>query len=291
MAPPVPVTTGHAVDARSPSADTVEELELRLLLEAVFQFYGFDFREYAFSSLRRRVRHLVRDEGLSTISALQDRILHDRKALPRLVNGLSVSVTSMYRDPGFFRTFRKEVVPLLRTYPLVRIWHAGCSTGEEVYAMAVLLEEEGLYDRCRLYATDMNEDALQKAANGAFPLAAMREHTSRYLAAGGQRSFSEYYAVRHGTAVFQPRLRRNVVFAQHNLVTDHSFNEFNAILCRNVLIYFSRPLQERVHRLLYESLGRLGFLGLGSKETVQFTPFERRYQTVDAANKLYRKVG
>jgi chemotaxis protein methyltransferase CheR len=291
MAPPAPVTAGDQVDARPASADPVEELELRLLLEAVFQFHGFDFREYALSSLRRRVRHLMRDEGLSTISALQDRVLHDPRALPRLVNGLSVSVTSMYRDPGFFRTFRQQVVPILRTYPLVRIWHAGCSTGEEVYAMAVLLEEEGLYDRCRLYATDMNEDALQKAASGAFPLAAMREHTSRYLAAGGRRSFSEYYAVRDRAAVFHHRLRHHVVFAQHNLVTDRSFNEFNAILCRNVLIYFSRPLQERVHRLLYESLGRLGFLGLGSKETVQFTPFERRYQTVDAVHKLYRKVG
>lgn len=291
MAPPVPVTAGAKVDARSPSGDPREELELRLLLEAVFQFYGFDFREYALSSLRRRVRHLMRDEGLSTISALQDRILHDPNALPRLVNGLSVSVTSMYRDPGFFRAFRQQVVPLLRTYPVVRIWHAGCSTGEEVYAMAVLLEEEGLYDRCQIYATDMNEGAMQKAARGTFPLATMREHTSRYLAAGGRRSFSEYYSMRDRSAVFHSRLRRNVVFAQHNLVTDGSFNEFNAILCRNVLIYFSRPLQERVHRLLYESLGRLGFLGLGSKETVQFTPFERRYQTVDAVHKLYRKVG
>jgi chemotaxis protein methyltransferase CheR len=291
MAPSVPVTAGAKVDARPPAGDPREELELRLLLEAVFQLYGFDFREYALSSLRRRVRHLMRDEGLSTISALQDRVLHDRKALPRLVSGLSVSVTSMYRDPGFFRAFRQQVVPLLRTYPVVRIWHAGCSTGEEVYAMAVLLEEEGLYDRCQIYATDMNEGALKKAASGTFPLAAMREHTSRYLAAGGRRSFSEYYAVRDRAAVFHPRLRRNLVFAQHNLVTDGSFNEFNAILCRNVLIYFRRPLQERVHRLLYESLGRLGFLGLGSKETVQFTPFQRRYQTVDAVQKLYRKVG
>ena len=291
MAPPVPVTADSKVDAGPPAGDPREELELRLLLEAVFQLYGFDFREYALSSLRRRVRHLMRDEGLSTISALQDRILHDPKALPRLVNGLSVSVTSMYRDPGFFRAFRQEVVPLLRTYPLVRIWHAGCSTGEEVYAMAVLLEEEGLYDRCQIYATDMNEGALQKAKSGAFPLAIMREHTSRYLAAGGRRSFSEYYTVRDRAAAFHSRLRRNVVFAQHNLVTDGSFNEFNTILCRNVLIYFSRPLQERVHRLLYDSLGRLGFLGLGSKETVQFTPFEGRYQTLDAVHKLYRKVG
>ena len=278
------------LEARAAS-DPREELELRLLLEAVFELYGFDFREYAPSSLRRRVRHLMRDEGLATISALQERVLHDPRALPRLVNGLSVSVTSMYRDPGFFIAFRQHVAPVLRTYPMLHIWHAGCSTGEEVYSLAILLEEEGLYDRCRIYATDMNEDALQQAASGVFPLAAMREHTARYQAAGGRRSFSEYYAVRNRDVAFHRRLRRHVVFAQHNLVTDRSFNEFHAILCRNVLIYFSRPLQERVHRLLYESLGRLGFLGLGSKETVQFTPYERRYHAFDPVHKLYRKVG
>jgi len=292
MAPPVPVTSAAVSEAKAHASDPLEDLELRLLLEAVFHFYGFDFREYAPGSLRRRVRNLVRDEGLPSISALQDRILHDPKALPRLIQGLSVSVTSMYRDPGFFRAFRQQVVPLLRTYPMVRIWHAGCSTGEEVYSMAALLEEEGLYDRCRIYATDMNEDALRKAAGGCFALAAMREHTARYQAAGGRRSFSEYYSVRDRQHVtFHRRLRRNVVFAQHNLVTDRSFNEFNAILCRNTLIYFSRPLQERVHRLLYESLARLGFLGLGSKETIQFTPFERSYQALDAGHKIYRKVG
>jgi chemotaxis protein methyltransferase CheR len=292
MAAPAPAKADAERNASpAPPNPPLEELELRLLLDAVFQFYGFDFRDYAPSSLRRRVRHLVRDEGVSTISALQDRVLHDPATLPRLVQGLSVSVTSMYRDPGFFRAFRQRVVPVLRTYPMVRIWHAGCSTGEEVYSMAALLEEEGLYDRCRIYATDMNEAALQKAAAGSFPLAAMREHTARYLAAGGRRSFSEYYSVRDRDAVFHRRLRRNVVFAQHNLVTDRSFNEFNAILCRNVLIYFNRSLQERVHRLLYESLGRLAFLGLGSKETVQFTPFERSYQVIDPAHKIYRKVG
>jgi chemotaxis protein methyltransferase CheR len=292
MAPPVPVTSDAELESPSLSpSDSREELELRLLLEAVFQFYGFDFRDYAPSSLRRRVRHLMREEGLSTISALQDRVLHDPAALPRLVHGLSVSVTSMYRDPGFYRAFRERVAPVLRTYPMVRIWHAGCSTGEEVYSMAALLEEDGLYDRCRIYATDMNEGSLQKAATGAFPLAAMREHTARYLAAGGRRSLSEYYAVRNRDVVFHRRLRRHMVFAQHNLVTDRSFNEFNAILCRNVIIYFRRPLQERVHLLLYESLGRLGFLGLGSKETVQFTPFERNYEAFDPVHKLYRKVG
>ena len=290
MTPSAARAAGPAHEGHPSVSDTLEELELRLLLEGVFQHYGFDFRDYAPSSLRRRVRHLMRDEDVSSISALQDRVLHDPAALSRLVYTLSVSVTSMYRDPGFFRAFRQQVVPVLRTYPVVRIWHAGCSTGEEVYSMATLLEEESLYERCRLNATDRNETALQKAAAGVFPLAAMRDHTSRYLAAGGHQSFSEYYVVRGREAVFHRRLRRNMVFAQHNLVTDRSFNEFNVILCRNVLIYFNRPLQERVHRLLYESLGRLAFLGLGSKETVQFTPFERSYQVIDPAHKLYRKV-
>ena len=290
MGPSSVKAAGIAQDVRPPVSDPLEDLELRLLLEGVFQLYGFDFRDYAPSSLRRRVRHLVREENVRSISALQDRILHDAGALTRFVQTLSVSVTSMYRDPGFFRAFRQRVVPVLRTYPVVRLWHAGCSTGEEVYSMAVLLEEEGIYDRCRLYATDMNEAALQRAVAGEFPLAAMREHTSRYLAAGGRQSFSEYYVARDREAVFHRRLRRNIVFAQHNLVTDRSFNEFNVILCRNVLIYFNRPLQERVHRLLYESLGRLAFLGLGSKETVQFTPFERSYQVIDPVHKLYRKV-
>jgi chemotaxis protein methyltransferase CheR len=290
MAAPAPAKADAAVTGGVPATDPLEELELRLLLEAVFQFHGFDFRDYSPSSLRRRVRQLLRDEGLPNISALQARVLHEAAALPRLVNALSVSVTSMYRDPGFFRAIRKDVVPVLRTYPMLRIWHAGCSTGEEVYSMAALLEEEGLYERSRIYATDMNEAALQEAARGAFPLASMRDHTARYQAAGGRRSFSEYYTVRDRHAVFHRQLRRNVVFAQHNLVTDRSFNEFHAILCRNVLIYFSRPLQERVHRLLYESLGRLAFLALGSKETVQFTPFEGSYQAVDAVHKIYRKV-
>jgi chemotaxis protein methyltransferase CheR len=290
MARPVPVTSEAELEVSLSPSDR-EDLDLRRLLQAVFHLHGFDFREYAPNSLRRRVRSLMQEEGLSTISALRHRVLHDPAALPRLVQGLSVSVTSMYRDPGFFRAFRRLVAPVLRTYPMVRIWHAGCSTGEEVYSMAALLEEEGLYDRCQVYATDMNERALQKAAAGIFPLPAMREHTGRYLAAGGRRSFSEYYAVQDRDVVFHPRLRRNVVFAQHNLVTDRSFNEFNVILCRNVLIYFGRPLQERVHRLLYESLGRLGFFGLGSKETVQFTPFERSYQALDPIHKIYRKVG
>jgi chemotaxis protein methyltransferase CheR len=194
----------------------------------------------------------------------------------------------MFRDPSFYRALRESVVPVLRTYPAVRIWHAGCSTGEEVYSVAILLQEEGLYDRCRLYATDMNDAILAQAERGELSLASMRENTRSYIDAGGKHGFARWYKTRDDRAVLAPELRRNVVFAQHNLATDGSFNEFHLIMCRNVLIYFNRSLQERVHRLLYGSLIRFGFLGLGSKETVRFTPHEAHYQ--ELPERLYRKV-
>jgi chemotaxis protein methyltransferase CheR len=279
-------------EPRTPAAaeahESLEDLEIRLLLEGVYHRYGYDFRDYAMTSLRRRVRHCLESEGLSTVSALQDRVLHDRAALLRLVEAISVSVTSMFRDPAFYRALREVVLPVLRTYPLVRVWHAGCATGEEVYSLAILLHEEGLYGRCRVYATDMSEGALRQAETGGIPLRAMRQNTTNYLQAGGHGVFARYYRVKGNQALLDPELRARVVFAQHNLVTDRSFNEFNLVLCRNVLIYFNRRLQERVHRLLYQSLGRLGFLGLGARETVQFTPHESHYRQV--AQRIYRKV-
>jgi chemotaxis protein methyltransferase CheR len=196
----------------------------------------------------------------------------------------------MYRDPGFYREFREKVVPLLRTYPFIRIWHAGCSTGEEVYSMAILLEEEGLLGKSRLYATDINEVVLQQAKAGIFPLNRMQEYTENYIRAGGARSFSEYYTAKYDGALFSPSLLRNVVFAQHNLVTDRSFSEFNVILCRNVLIYFDKPLQERVHGLFYDSLAMFGVLCLGSKESLKFSRYEGCFEVVSQPEKIYRKV-
>ena len=228
------------------------------------------------------------DEGARTISALQERVLHDPRCLQRLVLALSVNVTSLFRDPPFYKALRERVVPLLRTYPKVRIWHAGCATGEEVYSFAILLEEEGLYDRCHIYATDMNESVLKSAAAGEFPLRAVREGAANYARGGGPRGFACYYTARDEVAVMRPSLRRNIVFAQHNLVTDRSFNEFNVVFCRNVLIYFNRDLQGRVHRLLYQSLARFGFLALGAKETVRFSPHEHAYE--DLGERIYRKV-
>jgi chemotaxis protein methyltransferase CheR len=276
---------------RSEARDGVEEIELTLLLEGVFRRYGFDFREYAPASLRRRVWRRVHAEGLSTISGLTERLLHDSAVMERLLLDLSINVTAMFRDPTFFVAFREQIVPLLRTYPYTRIWVAGCSTGEEVYSLAILLQEDGLYDRTRIYATDINESVLDRAREGVFPLEKMQEYTQNYIRAGGKRAFSEYYVAAYDGAQFQRSLVENVVFAQHNLVSDRSFNEFHVIVCRNVMIYFDKKLQDHVHALFYESLVNFGVLALGHKESIRFTPFAQRYEEVDTAEKLYRKVG
>jgi chemotaxis protein methyltransferase CheR len=268
----------------------VEEIEFELLLEGVFRQWGFDFRNYAPSSLRRRVMNFMRGEHINSISALQDRVLHDQDWLNRFLYSLSVNVSAVFRDPGFYRSFRTEVVPLLRTYPFVRIWLAGVSMGEEVYSLAILLHEEGLYDRCRIYATDINEAVLKKAKEGIYPLDLMQSYTSNYIKAGGDRDFSTYYTAAYDRAIFKSSLRENVVFAQHNLVGDASFNEFHVILCRNVMIYFNNELQANVHHLLYESLVMFGILGLGAKETLKFSPHEHAYEEIDKTAKLYRRV-
>jgi chemotaxis protein methyltransferase CheR len=270
--------------------DDLEEIELSLLLEGVYRKYGFDFREYAPASLRRRVWRRVYAEGLTTISALQERLLHEPASMERLLLDLSINVTAMFRDPSFYVAFRNKVVPALRTYPFTRIWVAGCSTGEEVYSLAILLEEEEVYGRTRIYATDINEAVLERARSGVFPLDKMREYTQNYIKAGGTRAFSEYYLAKYDGAQFQRSLIENVVFAQHNLVSDRSFNEFNVIICRNVMIYFDRTLQDRVHGLFYDSLMNFGMLGLGHKESIRFSPYENAYEELDSSEKLYRKV-
>jgi chemotaxis protein methyltransferase CheR len=268
----------------------LERIEIRLLLEGIYRYYGFDFRSYAYASIKRRIWKRVEAEGLAGISALQQRVLHEPDAMDRLLHDFSVNVTAMFRDPDFYLAFREHAVPLLRTYPFIRLWHAGCSTGEEVYSMAILLEEEGLYERARIYATDINEAVVQHARDGIFPLHKMQEYTQNYLRAGGRRSFSEYYTAAYDNALFAPSLRRHVVFAQHNLVTDRSFSEFNVILCRNVMIYFDRDLQTQVHKLFYQSLPVYGILGLGSKESLRFSEMEECYEPLDGRQRLYRKV-
>jgi chemotaxis protein methyltransferase CheR len=268
----------------------VEEVEIRLLLDGVFRHYGYDFRDYAPSSVRRRLRHLALAENLGSITELTERVLHDPAWLDKLVAAFSINVSAMFRDPSFYRAFRDKLVPIMRTYPFVRIWHAGCSTGEEVYSVAILLHETGLYERCRIYATDFNETVLRRAREGIFPLTAMKAYTANYIQAGGTSAFSEYYTAQYDSAIFRPWLRRNIVFAQHNLAMDTSFNELHVIICRNVMIYFNRSLQNRVVDLFSASLVRLGFLCLGNKESLKGTHGEAAYDIVDADERIYRKV-
>jgi chemotaxis protein methyltransferase CheR len=267
-----------------------EALELQLLLEGVYRQYGFDFREYAPASLKRRVWRRVQAEQAGSIVGLLERVLHDPDVMERLLLDLSINVTSMFRDPTFYVAFREQVVPLLRTYPFTRIWVAGCSTGEEVYSLSILLQEEEIYDRTRIYATDINEVVLERARAGVFPIEKMQEYTENYIRAGGKRSFSEYYPAKYEGALFHRSLTENVVWAPHNLVQDRSFNTFNAILCRNVMIYFDRALQTRVHQLFYDSLEHLGILALGHKESIRFMGIEEAYEELNVHEKLYRKV-
>ncbi len=277
-----------AVHVQTPD---VETLEIELLLEGVFRLYGCDFRNYAMASVRRRVWNCVRTEGAGSISGLQEKIFHDPAAMERFLLNMSVSVTSVFRDPGFYVSIREKVIPHLKTYPFVRIWHAGCATGEEVYSMAILLFEEGLYDRARIYATDMNDVVLARARDGIFRSDALPEYDENYRAAGGKAQLSDYYTAKYDGVIFRSSLRKNIVFAEHNLVTDSSFNEFNVIFCRNVMIYFNGTLQERVHELLYTSLRRFGILALGRKESLRgATTHEQHYEELDGREKIYRKI-
>lgn len=268
----------------------LEKVELELLLDGLARHHGYDFRRYAKASITRRVRHALRNEGLASISQLQHRVLHDADALDRFIRTVTIHVTSMFRDADFYRTFRKQVVPALRTYPFVRIWVAGCSTGEEAYSLAILLDEEGLHDRCRIYATDISDTVLEHARRGIFPLEAMRKYTEAYHRAGGTRDFSRYYVADAQNAILSTYLRKNILFSNHNLASDGSFNEFNVVLCRNVLIYFENDLRDRVLRLLHDSLVRFGYLVLGKKESLEHTPLRDRFEVLSGEARIYRRI-
>ncbi|HEV2060302.1 MAG TPA: protein-glutamate O-methyltransferase CheR [Solirubrobacteraceae bacterium] len=274
--------SGDADEAR-------ERLEIELLLEAIQRAYGYDFRGYAVASLRRRLWHRVYGEGLETISGLQERILHEPGCMDRLLRDLSINVTEMFRDPSFHRALRAHVFPLLRTYPFIRVWNAGCSTGEEIYSVAIALHEEGLLERTRIYATDIDQAALERARSGAFPLERMQLYTENYQRAGGRESFSRYYSSDGSVARFDPALAAGTVFAQHNLVTDGSFNEFQLIVCRNVLIYFGAELQEKVLGLFGASMTRLGVLALGRKESLRHSRHADEYEPIVEAEKIFRR--
>lgn len=270
---------------------SIEAIELPLLFEAMYRRYGYDFRMYAPASLHRRVQRAIQSEpGVTSISLYQDRLLNDAHCMTRFLDVVSVDTTAMFRDPLFYRVLREKVIPQLRMTPHPSIWHAGCSTGEEVYSMAILLHEEGLLERSTLYATDINPGVLQTGKDAIFRIRHMQQYTGNYHKAGGKAAFSDYYVAKHDGVIMRDFLRHNIVWADHNLVSDSSFNEFQLILCRNVMIYFQRALQSRVHDMIYESLGMNCVLGLGHGESLQFTPREACYDTVDRVEKLYRKV-
>ena len=261
-----------------------------MLLEGIRLCYGYDFREYTLGALRRGLMAAMAREGTPTVSAFQDRVLHDAATMQRFLGTVGVNVTTMFRDPEIVLCLRDEVVPLLRTYPSCRVWVAGCSTGEEVYALSVLLQEGGVLDRCTIYATDLNEDMLAVARAGSYPLDRVRRFDDAYLAAGGQGSLSDHYSVVGRSARLNPQLQRSVTWARHNLATDGSFNDFHLISCANVLIYFRESLQARAHRLLYDSLVRGGFLALGRRESLLTCPERDHYEQVRDGVNVFRKT-
>ncbi|MEA2143566.1 MAG: chemotaxis protein methyltransferase CheR [Solirubrobacteraceae bacterium] len=266
-----------------------ERIEIDLLLEAIQRRYGYDFRGYALASLRRRLWHRAYGEGVQTLSGLQERVLHDPNCMERLLRDLSINVTEMFRDPSFHRALRERVFPLLRTYPFIRIWNAGCSTGEEIYSLAIALREEGLLDRTRIYATDIDDKVLERAKAGMFPMERMQRYTENYQRAGGTDEFSSYYSASGDAARFDPSLAAGIVFAQHNLVTDGSFNEFQMIVCRNVLIYFGPKLQEDVLGLFGASMSRFGILALGRKESLRHSTHADEYEPLVESEKIFRR--
>ncbi|MET0383801.1 MAG: protein-glutamate O-methyltransferase CheR [Burkholderiaceae bacterium] len=262
---------------------------MRLLMEAVYAKYSHDFRDYSGASLKRRVAHATQQMGCGTVSQLQSKVLHDARAFQELLEILTIPFTEMFRDSAYWLALRMQVVPLLRTYPSLKIWVAGCSTGEEVFSLAIVLREEGLHDRAMIYATDINPTVLEKARQGIFPIAAVRQHTANYQAAGGTRAFSDYYSAAYDSARFDPELIRHVTFADHSLATDTVFSETHFISCRNVLIYFNRTLQNRALGLFHDSLCHRGFLGLGSKESLDFSAFAEMFDPVAKRERIFRK--
>jgi chemotaxis protein methyltransferase CheR len=290
MAGAVSRSAGAAALRLEGAGTELEEIEMRLLLEGIRLYYGYDFREYALSPLRRGLATVMAQEGVRTISAYQERVLHEPALMQRFLSLVGVSVTTMFRDSELILCLRDEVVPLLRTYPSCRIWVAGCASGEEVYSLAVLLREEGLLGRSTIYATDLNEDMLAVARLGTYPLERVRRFEESYQESGGRGSLSDHYSVVGRAARFDPGLQASITWAHHNLVTDGSFNDFHLIVCANVLIYFRPSLQERVHRLFYDSLIRGGYLALGKRESLLCCPDRDHYQQVRSGVNLFRKT-
>ena len=269
--------------------DDLEKIELELFLDAIHQRYGYDFRHYARASVSRRARHILAKSGHQHLSDLIPLLLHDESFAFQAIYDFSITVTEMFRDPTFYQAVRQLVTPYLQTYPFIKIWVAGCATGEEVYSLAILLKEEGLYNRTTIYATDFNETALKKAAEGIYPLKDVQQYTGNYQKSGGLHSFSEYYHADYNSAIMDTALKTNITFAHHNLVTDSVFSEVQVVFCRNVLIYFDRSLQNWVLNTLTNSLSRGGFLCLGTKETLEFSSVVDQFKAVNLQERIYQK--
>lgn len=263
--------------------------ELTSLLEAIYKKYGYDFTQYSEAHIKRRIRSRISVSGFESIAELQKKVLEEEGFASQLIQDLSITVTEMFRDPDFYRCLRDQIIPVLKTYPFIKIWHAGCATGEEAYSMAILLKEEGLYDRTTIYATDFNPQALQQAKEGIFPSKVIKGYTLNYQKSGGKQSFSDYYTSRYDCVIMEQELKKNIVWANHNLVTDSVFAETHMVFCRNVLIYFNRDLQNKVHKLFFESLIQGGILCLGSKESLQFSDFYDSYADFDRKNRIFKK--
>jgi chemotaxis protein methyltransferase CheR len=275
---------------KSDSDNTLrEKIEIDLLIEAVNRFYGYDFSNYSKAHIKRRMMVFLAKHRFESVSEMQHHVLHNAQIFEDFLNNFSINVTEMFRDPGFYSEFRKHTVPILKTYPYLKIWIAGCATGEEVYSFAIMLKEEGLLSRSTIYATDFNREALQKAGKAIYSIDNIKNYTANYQKSGGKSSFSDYYMANYNSVIIDKSLKVNVVFAEHNLVTDGVFTEANLIVCRNVLIYFNRELQDKVLSLFNDSLITGGFLALGTKETIQFSSIANKYTTVSKENKIYKK--
>jgi len=266
-----------------------EKIEIDLLLDAVFKKYGYDFRNYSRASIERRIRQFIPKSGCQSILEIVEKLLRDEPFFFRMVREFSITVTEMFRDPHVYANLRQNVIPLLDTHPFIKIWHAGCATGEEAYSLAIVLKEEGLYNRATLFVTDFNDEALEYAKHGIYPINRIKDATRNYIAAGGNTSFSKYYHAHSNSIAVDSELRKNMTFANYNLVTDSVFGEMNLILCRNVLIYFDRELQNRVLELFTESLCRGGFLCLGTKESLLFSSVCDQFDVIDDKAKIYKK--
>jgi len=271
------------------STAALDNIELKVFLEAIFLKYGYDFRNYSTASIKRRIRQRMNLAGVMHLAEMQHRVLHDTNFFHTLLLDLSVNVTEMFRDPSFYLALRKTVVPILKTYPFIKIWHAGCSSGEEVYSMAILLKEEGLLEKSLIYATDFNDVVLMKAREGIYPTERIKDYTVNYQKAGGKRPFSDYYTSKYDAAIMDKSLKKNIVFSNHNLATDSVFGEMHLVMCRNVLIYFDRELQDKAIGLFNDSLVRSGILCLGSKESLRFSKHAEFYKELLAQEKIYQK--